>query len=365
MSDPSAPVQIAAREAMAADEDPRVRLILARTLAALCPRLHAGTRAALECTAARLLGRLVEDEAVRVRAAIADVVKDMPDAPRELILRLARDVAIEVCGPVIEVSPLLTPDDLLSLLTERRCQAAAVAVACRPGLPPCVSDAIVRTRDADAIAALLGNRTAAISEDMLEALIDRAREHPEWHEPLVRRPALSPTAALALSGIVAAALLRELAERGDLPPAVTAMLRVRLAERLAPPPARTPATDAQLVAHAHALQHRGALTEQAVIEATCRGDDRQACAMLAVAAGAPLAAVDRACLLRSAKGLVSLTWQAGCTMRLAALLQTRIGRIAPGCVLRPGPDGCFPIAIEEMRFQLDFLGAPTREMRRA
>ena len=46
----------------------------------------------------------------------------MPDAPRDLILRLARDAAMEVAEPVIRFSPLLTEDDLLALIGRRRCR---------------------------------------------------------------------------------------------------------------------------------------------------------------------------------------------------------------------------------------------------
>jgi hypothetical protein len=81
-----------------------------------------------------------------------------------------------------------------------------------------------------------------------------------------------------------------------------------------------------------------------------------AAALLAVAAGMPISVVDRASSLRSAKGLVSLVWQAGFTMRVAVALQTLLARTAPEAVLTAGPSGGFPLAIEEMRWQLEFLG---------
>ena len=51
-----------------------------------------------------------------MRVVIADCVKAMPDAPRELILQLAHDTALAVCDPVVRLSPLLTDADLLALL---------------------------------------------------------------------------------------------------------------------------------------------------------------------------------------------------------------------------------------------------------
>ena len=77
--------------------------------------------------------------------------------------------------------------------------------------------------------------------------------------------------------------------------------------------------------------------------------------LLAIAAGTPVSAVDRASSLRSAKGLVSLVWRAGFTMRAAVALQALLARLAPDAVLTAGPDGGFPLAVEEMRWQLEFL----------
>ena len=87
-----------------------------------------------------------------------------------------------------------------------------------------------------------------------------------------------------------------------------------------------------------------------------RGEARYAEALLAVAAGTPLSVVERASSLRSAKGMVSLVWKAGLTMRAAVALQMLLARLAPDAVLRSGPSGGFPLGVEEMRWQLDFLG---------
>ena len=87
-----------------------------------------------------------------------------------------------------------------------------------------------------------------------------------------------------------------------------------------------------------------------------RGEARYAAALLAAAAGAPISVIDRAALLRSAKGMVSLVWKAGFTMRAAVAMQYLLARLPPAGVLMPGPGDSFPLAVEEMRWQLDFLG---------
>ena len=47
-------------------------------------------------------------------------------------------------------------------------------------------------------------------------------------------------------------------------------------------------------------------------------------------------------------------------MRLAVPLQILLARLGPGALLAPGPGGAFPLAIEEMRWQIQFLSHGAR-----
>ena len=218
--------------ALARDPDERVRLLLARKLAALAPSLSATDQAQLHRETWDILSGLVADEAVRVRATIAEAVKDMPDAPRELILRLARDTAMTVSEPVIRFSPLLTTEDLLALLAD-----APAAWRHPRGCPPradrgCGVRCDRRDGGRPAIRALLANPSAQIREATLDALVARAAQTRTGTTPLVRRPALPPRAARMLSEIVATHLLEVLATRADLAPSLAEDLRRRIAIRL-------------------------------------------------------------------------------------------------------------------------------------
>ena len=355
---PAAPAQ--ANEILANDGDEKVRLLLARKLAALLPSLSPGDQAQLYQETWDTLSLLVSDEATRVRVIVADAIKKLADAPRDLVLRLAYDTEASVYEPVIRLSPLLTTDDLIALVVKAPGTGTVHAVARRAEIGPTVSDAIAATSDAVAIRSLLANRSAQIREATLDALVARSVDHPDWHEPLVHRPSLSPRTARMLSEIVATHLVEALAMRADLAPALVAELRERIASGLGAQAGARTAPDEITAEHAlseaRALAANGKLVEQCLLDATTRGDDRYATALLAVAAGTPVSVVDRAASLRSAKGMVSLVWQAGFTMRAAVAVQLLLARLPPDGVLKAGPGDSFPLAIEEMRWQLEFLG---------
>lgn len=346
--------------AISRDADERVRILLARKLAQLAPALS-GAEHARACGQMReTLDALAADAALRVRVVIADCVKAMPDAPRELILRLARDTALSVCDPVVRLSPLLTDADLLALLAAPPHPSIASSVASRPGLSATVADAVAAGADGMAIRALLCNHSAVIREATLDALIEQAASNRDWHAPLVRRPLLTPRAMEALAGFVAAQLIEVLMQRADLDPAAVAELRRRMTAGLRPGAAPPVDGEEALLDSLRQLDAAGALNEAALIDAARAGDLRRVAAALAIASGLTLAAVDRAASLRNARGLISLAWKAGFSMRAAMIAQAALGRLGPGTILPAGPGGAFPLTEEEMRWQLEVLAQAAR-----
>jgi uncharacterized protein (DUF2336 family) len=359
---PAAPPQV--HRMLAHDSDERVRVLLARKLGALMPSLSDSAQSSLREQAFQTLTALVADEAVRVRAAVAEEVKQLPDVPRALILRLAQDTSVMVCEPVILFSPLLSTADLVALVAAAPSPATVSAVARRARIDEAVSDAVAGTADSEAIKALLRNSSAQIREATLDALIARAEAETDWHEPLVNRPLLSARAAQALSEIVATHLLEVLAARPDLDPKVTRELQQHLSERLVPEPRQSVAapevTLERAMETARALASDGKLSETTILDAARHGELRLTMALLAVAADVSVSVVERAASLRSTKGIVSLAWKAGFSMRVATALQPLLARLAPDAILRAGPGGTFPLAPDEMRWQIDFLGRTGR-----
>ena len=363
---PALPEQVIA--ILEGDTDARVRAILGRKLAPLTATIPDETRQRVQKDAVASLTAMVAEAALRVRVSIAEAVRDMPEGPRDIVLRLAQDPAVMVCEPVILFSPMLTQEDLAALIASGPPSSTILAVASRPRIGPAVSDAIVEVADPEAIRALLCNQTAQIREATLDALVAQSEHHTGWQEPLVRRPQLSPRAQRMLAEIVTGHLLETLAARADLDPKVGDTLRAAMG-------AQTPAgafssrsggatrDPRTALAQAETLKRSGRLDDYAIVEALRTNEMISAKAMLAVKAGVALPVVERACDLRSAKAIVSLAWKAGLSPQTAVILQTMLGYLPAAQTLRPGKVDGFPLSEDEMRWQLTFLGAPEIETR--
>lgn len=396
---------------LARDGDEVVRCDLAEKISRLAPGLTANEQEQVRRMTYQTLEILARDQLARVRRILAETLKDATDAPVDIIGKLARDTDIEVSGPVLRSSPVLTDEDLLEII--RACPIAGplTAISQRPDIGTRITDAIARTDDVEAIGALLANPSAQIREETLDRIIDRAPDVESWHEPLVRRPKLSPRAVTRIAGFVADSLFEVLQSRADLDPSTVRALKNELQNRIhreaiapsevpgaaparakkaagngaataaKPAPSGTPAkaapeaakaavavapprqpetvaardaTDPSLI-RARQLYAEKQLTEAIVSEALTSGDRRFVAAALAVLSNLPLALVDKVAESRSARGVTALCWKAGLGMPFATKLQLRFAYIAPNAVVGPAEADKYPLTPDEMTWQLDFF----------
>ena len=354
-------IPAAAEACLTRDPDGHVRALLGSRLAALCPDVCEQAQPALYERLSKTLNVLARDEAVRVRLALASVLKDIKEAPRDIILLLARDTDLTVSDPVRRLSPVLTREDLLELLSA--VPASGVAIAGRSGLDGALCDAVAASADDAAICALLENPSAEIRETTLDRLVQRAADHVPWHAPLVRRPVLSDKATRCLANIVAIDLLEVLASRKDLAPGLLCEVRTRLNARLQSDavdqgglawPQDDP-DDADARRFVERLQLFGRLNEEALATSARLAQRRLMAALLGVAADMPARAVQRAMMLRSAKAVISLLWQAGFSTRQCRAVQVLLCQIPPTAALVGRSAEQFPLEPDEMRWQLEFL----------
>lgn len=371
---------------LAEDTDDGVRADLAERIVQLAPGLTNDERDRARLTAFRVLERLARDQIPRVRSILSEALKDVADAPPEVINRLARDVEEAVSTPILEFSPVLRDEDLLDIIGESPTTATLSAISRRARVAADVADAIAATDDSVAITALLSNASAQIREETLDDLIERAENQPQWHEPLVRRPQLRKEAASRLARFVADRLIQVLLERRDLSPEtlgeVKRVVHRRLEEEgrsqsdlgrfvassgaggatvVRPPPVIKadlkvlPAIVADAYRRAQMMHRRGTLTQAVVQQALKAGDAEFVSGAMAVLAAVPLPAVLHAVETQSGRAIAALAWRAGLPPVLSVQVQARLARIPPREVISAAGDHAYGLTEAEMEWQIELV----------
>lgn len=359
-ANPATPPQ--AHPSLAADSDEQVRACLAAKIARLAPGLSAHEQDRLRRATYEALELLARDSIPKVREILSEALKDVANAPPDVIRRLARDAEIAVAAPVLQFSPVLTDDDLLEIISNTPIPGALSAISRRSQVNVRVADAIAATDDVDAIAILLGNPSAQIREETLDRLADRATDIEAWHQPLCQRPQLAAKTAAKLARFVASNLLQSLAARHDLDRdaavAVAAVVAKRLDEMEITGPQRAErrkaSDEAAAMIRARQLHASGQLDESTIDAALTGADPTFVICALAVLSELPVSIVRKTVATQSAKGIVAITWKSGLSASLGEQLQTKLLRLPAQRILK-SRDGIFPLTTDEMIWQLEFL----------
>ena len=349
---------------LAKDDDATVRYGLAEKIAHLAPGLSPDEQDKARSATYEALEMLAHDQITKVRGILSEALKDIADAPPDVIKTLAMDTEIEVSGPVLEFSPTLSDDDLLQIIERGPAAGGLNAISKRAGVSESVSEVIVGTDDVSAIADLLSNDSAQIRETTLDDLIERAPDVELWHAPLVGRPKLPNGAEIRLANFLADNLLGVLQERADLDAdtleTVKAVVRQRIGGDGVNGTFDTEGSGQDFlnleipIEMLNRLYQARKLDSNVIGKALNAGDYSFVLAALIVRAELDKAVVKRMFVEKSAKGIVAATWKAGLPAKMATQIQQRMGRIAPSDVLlADGED--YPLNDDDLQFQIDFF----------
>ncbi|MCZ6590052.1 MAG: DUF2336 domain-containing protein [Alphaproteobacteria bacterium] len=389
---------------LAKDEKDEVRTDVAGKIADITVNFADGQQDNIYRLTMDALEVLARDQLVRVREILAETLKECPQAPVDVMERLARDREITVSQPVLENSPVLSEEFLVSVISSDPVHGTLSAIARRVALGEDVADAIVHNGDAEAIAALLGNESTQIREETLDRIVDQASGEPTWHKPLVHRPNLHAEAAMRIAEIVAAPLLDDLGKRGDLDADTISAIKEVVLRRLdsddftnMPQQSAHPALDdkhseeselspingteereGEATLPANQTPENSEDTKESVVtkrvrqmylndelndheisSALASGGQEFVIYAVALKSKTPVDVVSRAISMRSAKAIVALCWKADLSMRLATRVQMHLAHIPPSDVLRATASEDFPLSSDEMRWQLEFISGLT------
>jgi uncharacterized protein (DUF2336 family) len=355
---------------LVSDTDTKVRESLAGKVARLAPGLNVDEQDKLRKLTHNTLSMLAKDQAVNVREVLSDALKEVADAPPDVIRRLAWDVEAAVATPVLRFSPVLTDQDLLDIILAKPSDGAVAAISERTDVSEDISDAIIQSDDENAIGLLLGNHSAMIREQTLDKVIDRAIDVDIWHEPLAMRPRLPTGAAVKIARFVAEDILNKMVERDDLSPDIVASVREVVHKRLGDAHAvkgdetgdksKADASrgvnvdDDEIFDQATKMWANGEIDEDTVMKTITDSNKPLAQAMLAVMIDFPLKSVIKSCEMKSPKGCVALAWKAGLSAKNAELVQRKLAKIKESDIIR-SESGTYAMTDEDLEWQLEFM----------
>ncbi|MFA4995384.1 MAG: DUF2336 domain-containing protein [Bdellovibrionales bacterium] len=214
-------------EKLLAEPSPAVRAELAGKLAQEIenPSLTEA-ETALAQDIVRIMARDVE---TNVRIALSQNLRSATHLPHDVAVKLANDIE-SVALPILESSTVLTDADLIEIV-RKGAPAKQETVAGRVGLSENVSDVLVTTGVEKAVAKLMDNVTAQISEKSLDKAVDRFSANETIKEKIVKRPVLPPALTERLITMVADNMRDYLVSHHQVSPSVAADVVLQSRER--------------------------------------------------------------------------------------------------------------------------------------
>ncbi len=152
-----------------------------------------------------LISKIEREAIIELSRTVAPVGK----APPALTRKLSRHNDIEISGPVLRQSPLLTDGDLIEI-AQSKSQQHLEAIAARREVSEKVSDVLIDRGNTDVLTAVAGNFGARFSPNGYNSLLAKAEDHADIAMAVVIRSDLSPEMFRKLVGRAATTVQQRL-----------------------------------------------------------------------------------------------------------------------------------------------------------
>ena len=179
--------------------------------------------------AAEILRVMAADAAELVRRTLAVTLKKSPLLPRDVAVKLARDVE-SVALPVLSFSPAFTDDDLVEIVRLGG-PVRQVAIAKRPKLSPKVADSLAELGGERAVLTACANEAAQFSEGGLQTIIARFEASERVLASIAFRQTLPLAVTERLITLVSDQVREHLINRHAVAPETALQLALDSAER--------------------------------------------------------------------------------------------------------------------------------------
>ncbi|MDP2205553.1 MAG: DUF2336 domain-containing protein [Alphaproteobacteria bacterium] len=339
---------------LAQDRNGDVRLVLAERLLKLLPTLTPERHSQIYAFTVQALGLLAQDEMLQIRRALTTSLSDYALAPPQVVIRLANDLAREVAEPILRFCIALKDEDLLDIIAGYSAPWVVVAIAHRESVSENVSNAVVNTHEVEATTALVKNPGARLSTEALQSIVERAKDHPEWLQPVAMRKELSTELARQMIGFVDKAVLDMLEKRSDFDAPARKQISEMVGRRLS---YLHDAPEGETEEH-KAIRYikSGKMTPDVLADALAWHETDFVIFGIAHFAEVHPQVVKRIVETMTPKPLVALCWKAKLPMRFCIEIQQRLAKIPLKDILYAKGGTEYPLTVDEIKWQLEFFG---------
>jgi uncharacterized protein (DUF2336 family) len=310
-----------------ADPSPSARAETTSKIALQYDRKHPRMTDAERRLAEEIFRTLAHDAETLVREALSANLKSTPDLPHDLALSLARDVD-SVSLPVLKFSDVLTDDDLIEIVRGEDATAKQVAIAQRATVSTAVADALIDTGNETAVARLVANEGAQLTDDALGRVLSDYKESEAVADSISRRPSLPPAISEQLVSAMAKKLESYLVSKHDLPADAASNLILQTRERATVSLLSRGTSGADLEDLVFQIHVNGRLTPTLIIRALCVGDMAFFEAAVARLAHVPLSNAQKLIHEGGDLGLRSIYDRAGMPERLYSVVRAAVQILA-------------------------------------
>ena len=272
-----------------------------------------------------VMGRLLEEIEISARAAFCHVLATVPDAPPNVVRRLALDDAIDVAGPILAHSERI---DELTLVegAKTKSQAHLLAISRRKTLAEPVTDILVKRGDQQVALSAAGNLGAAFSEFGYSTLIRRSSNNNDLATCVWSRPEIPRQYLLTLFAEASEAVKLELTSKDPRKASVILEIVAQASQQIRTRAREKSADYAAAYAHVHSLHASGELGEPQLAEFACAEKFDEAAVALSLICDLPVALVERAFVDERSEQIIviakafDLSWD---TVKAILLLQPK------------------------------------------
>lgn len=236
----------------------------------ICKRIDAMDLTGEDQESARqILDLMCNDAAALVRRALAVTLRNSPKLPRDIAIKLAKDIdAIAV--PILKNSPVITDEDLVEIVLSGSSEKQ-IAIAQRPTLGEGLTEVITLYGSKPAVEACTLNEGAAFSDDGYAGMLKRFANDDDIKGALISRSTLPIHVTEKLVSMVTGELFDTLVNKHELPPQLAIEIASGVRERATLDLVEQAGLSSDPARFVQQLHLNGRLTPSLIMRALCLG----------------------------------------------------------------------------------------------